>query len=126
MPRLLLVLPTTTYRAADFLRAAARLGASVVVATEDEPPLLAERAVRVDLDDPVAAAAAMVDRDDRLPIDAVVAVDDRGVLPAAHAALALGLAHNPPDAVAATRDKSKLRSLLAAGEVSQPDFELVA
>jgi biotin carboxylase len=124
--RVLLVLPTTTYRAADFLKAASRLGASVVVATEDEPPLLAERAVRVDLDDPEAAAAAMVDRDDRLPIDAVVAVDDRGVLPAAHAAMRLGLPHNPPEAVAATRDKSAMRALLARGEVAQPDFELLA
>jgi biotin carboxylase len=121
VPRVLLVLPTTTYRAADFLKAASSLGASVVVATEDEPPLLAERAVRVDLDDPAAAAAAMLERDDRLPIDAVVAVDDRGVLPAAHAAQRLGLAHNPPEAVAATRDKAKLRALLAA----QPDFEVL-
>lgn len=125
MPRVLLVLPTTTYRAADFLKAAASLGASVVVATEDEPPLLAERAVRVDLDDPEGAAAAMVDRDDRLPIDAVVAVDDRGVLPAAHAALRLGLPHNPPDAVAATRDKGEMRRRLGAGEISQPAFELL-
>ena len=125
MPRVLLVLPTTTYRAADFLKAAAALGASVVVASEDEPPLLAERAVRVDLDDPERAAAAMVDRDDWLPVDAVVAVDDRGVLSAAHAAERLGLPHNPPAAVAATRDKARLRALLAAGEVAQPDFVLV-
>jgi biotin carboxylase len=121
----LLVLPSTTYRAADFLKAAASLGASVVVATEDEPPLLAERAVRVDLDDPEGAALAMVERDDRLPVDAVVAVDDRGVVAAAHAAQRLGLPHNPPDAVAATRDKARLRARLAAGEVAQPDFELL-
>jgi len=125
VPRVLLVLPTTTYRAADFLRAASALGATVVVATEDEPPLLAERAVRVDLDDPDAAAVAMVDRDDHLPVDAVVAVDDRGVLPAAHAAARLGLPHNPPEAVAATRDKARLRTLLAGGEVRQPDFEVL-
>ncbi len=125
MPRVLLVLPTTTYRATDFLKAAAALGASVVVATEDEPPLLAERAVRVDLDDAEGAATLMVERDDRLPNDAVVAVDDRGVLPAAHAALALGLPHNPPDAVAATRDKAEMRRRLAAGEVPQPAFELL-
>lgn len=122
---MLLVLPTTTYRAADFLKAAASLGASVIVATEDEPPLLAERAVRVDLDDPEGAAQVMVERDDRLPVDAVVAVDDRGVLPAAHAAALLGLPHNPPEAVAATRDKSRMRTLLAGAEVSQPDFEVL-
>jgi len=125
VPRVLLVLPTTTYRAGDFLRAAAALGASVVVASEDEAPLLAERAVRVDLDDAEAAARAMVDRDDALPVDAVVAVDDRGIVPAARAAAMLGLPHNPPDAVAATRDKSRMRTLLARAEVSQPDFELL-
>jgi biotin carboxylase len=125
VPRVLLVLPTTTYRAADFLRAAAAVGASVVVATEDEPPLLAERAVRVDLNEPEAAARAMVERDDALPIDAVVAVDDRGVVPAAHAAALLGLPHNPPDAVEATRDKSRMRTRLAAAEVAQPEFEVL-
>jgi biotin carboxylase len=125
VPRVLLVLPTTTYRAADFLRAASALGATVVIASEDESPLLGERAIRVDLSDPEAAAGAMVDREDRLPVDAVVAVDDRGVLPAAHAAQRLGLPHNPPDAVAATRDKARMRALLAKGEVSQPDFEVL-
>jgi biotin carboxylase len=125
VPRLLLVLPSSTYRAADFVRAAASLGASVVVATDGEPPLLAERGLRVDLDDPVAAAEAMVGKDDSLPVDAVIAVDDRGVLPAAHAAARLGLAHNPPGAVEATRDKRRLREALAAAEVAQPAFEVL-
>jgi biotin carboxylase len=126
VPRLLLVLPSSTYRAADFVRAAARLGASVVVATDGEPPLLAERGLRVDLDDPIAAADAMVGKDDSLPVDAVIAVDDRGVLPAAHAAARLGLAHNPPSAVEATRDKQRMRERLAAAEVPQPGFEVLA
>ncbi|HYD09622.1 MAG TPA: ATP-grasp domain-containing protein [Acidimicrobiales bacterium] len=125
MPRLLLVLPSSTYRAADFVRAASTLGASVVVATDGEPPLLAERGLRVDLDDPLAAAEAMVGKDDSLPVDAVIAVDDRGVLPAAHAAARLGLPHNPPSAVEATRDKRRMRELLAAAEVSQPAFEVL-
>ena len=120
------MLPSSTYRAADFVRAAASLGASVVVATDGEPPLLAERGLRVDLDDPVAAAEAMVGKDDSLPVDAVIAVDDRGVLPAAHAAARLGLAHNPPSAVEATRDKQRMRERLAAAEVSQPAFEVLA
>ena len=48
--------------------------------------------------------------DDRGPIDAVVAVDDEGVVVAAHAAQRLGLPHNPPDAAARTRDKQALRA----------------
>ena len=34
MPRLLLLLPTTTYRTAAFLGAAGKLGADVVIASE--------------------------------------------------------------------------------------------
>jgi biotin carboxylase len=52
----------------------------------------------------------------------VVAVDDQGVLVAAAAGARLGFPHNPPDAVAATRDKRAMRERLAAGEVAQPAF----
>src|SRR5205085_7506568 len=58
------------------------------------------------------------------PVDAIVAVDDAGVVLAARAAERLHLPHNPPDAVAATRDKAVLRSRLAAAEVAQPAFAL--
>ncbi|MEX2625520.1 MAG: hypothetical protein WD225_01485, partial [Ilumatobacteraceae bacterium] len=63
MPRVLLFLPTGTYRAADFIAAASRLGAEVVVASEEEQPLAAsmgERALVVDLDRAEASADAIV------------------------------------------------------------------
>ena len=50
----------------------------------------------------------------RAPLDAVVAVDDQGVDVATAAAERLGLPHNPPTAVAATRDKAVMRDALAA------------
>jgi biotin carboxylase len=125
--RVLLLLPTTTYRAPDFVRAATRLGVEVVVGS-DEMPVLAvdgsERAVVVPLDEPEAAADAIVALDDRRGVDAVVAVDDRGVLAAAAAGERLGFPHNPPEAVAATRDKAAMRRALAAAEVPQPAFAL--
>jgi biotin carboxylase len=37
----------------------------------------------------------------------------------------LGLAHNPGEALAATRDKSRLRAALAAAEVAQPAYRVV-
>jgi len=55
-----------------------------------------------------------------------VAVDDQGVAVAAAASARLGLAHNPVDAVAATRDKAVLRARLAAAAVAQPNYGLVA
>lgn len=128
MPRVLLLLPTTTYRAPDFVRAATRLGVEIVVGSDEMPALAgpeSDRAVAVPLDDPDAAAAAIVALDRQRGVDAVVAVDDRGVVAAAAAGARLGFPHNPTDAVAATRDKAAMRRALAAAEVPQPGFAVV-
>lgn len=127
MPRILLLLPTSTYRAPDFVRAAAHLGVEVVVGSEQEQAMAADmgdRAVVVPLSDATAAAAVIVALDARAPIDAVVAVDDQGVLVAATAGERLGFPHNPPNAVAATRDKAAMRAALATAEVPQPAFAM--
>jgi biotin carboxylase len=123
VPRVVLVLPTATYRATDFVLAAESLGVEVVVASEAAPPLA--QSVVVDLDDAAAAAALLERFDDGRPIDAVVAVDDRGAVLAATAAEQLGLPGNPPDAVAATRNKVVMRGLLSSAEVAQPRFEVL-
>ena len=128
MSRLLLLLPSATYRAKDFLDAASRLDAEVVVASDHRQALadaLGDRAVRVDLRHPESAAEAIVELARRTPLDAVVAVDEQGVLVAALAAQGLGLAHNPPEAVAAARDKAAMRNAFAAANLSQPEFRLV-
>jgi biotin carboxylase len=123
--RVLLLLPTATYRAADFVAAARSLGVEVVVGSEQRPVLadtMGDRAVVVPLDDPDAAAVAIEELDGRRPIDAVVAVDDQGVLVAARAGERLGFPHNSPEAAARTRDKVSMRTALAAAEVPQPTF----
>ena len=58
------------------------------------------------------------------PVDAVVAVDDRGVLAAAPIARRLGLAqhHNPLDVVAATRDKPGTRAGCRRRRAAHPYF----
>lgn len=129
MARILLLLPTATYRAADFVAAAEALGAEVVVASERRQALaglMGERALRIDLRHPEQAADTIVAAHGRAPIDAVVAVDDQGVLAAALAGDRLGVAHNPPGAVAATRDKAALRRALDAAGVPQPAFRVAA
>ena len=126
---MLLLLPTTTYRAADFLAAAHTLGVDVVVASDEAPPLapsMGDRALAVPLADADAAAAAIEALDARHPLDAVVAVDDQGVVVAARAGERLGFPHNPPAAVALTRDKAAMRDALAAAEVSQPRYARLA
>lgn len=126
MARIVLVLPTSTYRAADFLDAAAALGAEVVVASEQAQAMAAtmgNRAVHIDLCDPSAAARAIAGA--APGVDAVVGVDEQGVLVAAEAAALLGLAHNPVAAVAATRDKVRMREVLTAAGLLQPLAEVV-
>jgi biotin carboxylase len=126
--RVLLLLPTATYRAPDFLAAARRLGVEVVVGSEQAQTMAAamgDRAVVVDLTDPPAALDAVVALHERSPIDGVVAVDDQGVVVAALVGEKLGLAHNPVDAVRATRDKARMRALFAAAGVAQPRFAVV-
>ena len=125
MPRALLLLPTTTYRAADFVAAAHALDVEVVFASEETPALAAtmgDRAVALPLDDPDAAAHAIEALDARHPLDAVVAVDDQGILVAARAGERLGFPHNAPAAVARTRDKATMRDALAAAEIPQPRY----
>jgi biotin carboxylase len=128
MPRVLLLLPSSTYRAADFLGAAAALGAEVVVASERRQALAAqmgERALTVALHHPEAAADTIVELARRRPLDAVVAVDDQGVLVAALAGARLGLPHNPVEAVVATRDKLAMRQAFLAAGLPQPSFRAV-
>ena len=120
-PRVLLVLPTATYRAEAFLTAAARAGVEVAVASDAAGTLTMRatgREVVVDLGRPDAAAEAVAAAG--LTPDAVVGVDESSVLVAAHIAAALGLRHHPVAAVAATRDKRRLRTRLDDAGLHQP------
>ncbi|MFI5312560.1 MAG: ATP-grasp domain-containing protein [Candidatus Dormibacteria bacterium] len=125
MPRVMLVLPTATYRASAFLRAVDALGVDCVIASDEVPtlaPLMTGRVLALDLGLPDEAAAKALAFAQRWPIDAVVGVDETAVVSAAHIAAALGLVHNHVAAVAATRDKRRLRALLAAAGVPQPPW----
>jgi biotin carboxylase len=127
MARAVLILPTGTYRATDFVEAAAALDAHIIVASEEEMALadqLGDDFLLIDCSRPEESARRIVELSDRQPLDAIVPVDDQGVLIAALASERLGLTHNPPAAVAATRNKVMLRRALAGAEIAQPDFEL--
>lgn len=128
MPTVALVLPSTSYRGPDFVAAADELGVDLVIASDGALPFTSGRIVAlvpIDCDDPVGAAAAIVEASRATPVAAVLGVDDRGVLAAALAAEALGLPHDAPSAVAATRDKAEMRHLLAAAGVPQARHAVV-
>jgi biotin carboxylase len=114
-----------TYRLAAFLSAAEKLGVGVV--TGDDVPLpLMSRAAALDLPldyrDLVRSTEAVVAFARRVPVAAIVGVDDSGTLLAARASQALGLVHNAPDAAAAARDKHLMRCHFAAAGVPSPRF----
>jgi biotin carboxylase len=128
MDRVLLILPSATYRAPDFLAAARELGVAVTVASERRAAMAAamgERALTLRLSDPARAAEQIAERAQETPFAAIVGVDDQGVMAAALGAERLGLPHNPPAAVARTRDKSAMRRALAEARVPQPRFALL-
>lgn len=126
MPRVLLIVPTGSYRAADFFAAAEALGVEVAVAAEQPLPLVEpERFLTIDCNDPEGAARSIVELAARTPIDSIIPIDDAGVVIAAIASAELGLPHNPPQAARATRDKSLMRRLLDLGEVNQPRSRVV-
>lgn len=123
MPRVLLLLPTTTYRAPDFLEAAKHLGVDVTVASEQPSTLEALNPaglLALDFRDHAGAAAKAAELSRSHPIAAVVGVDEDTAVVAAAIAKALGLPSNPPEAAEAARDKAALRRLLNAAGVPNP------
>ena len=124
-PRILLLLPTRTYRATDFLAAAMKLNVEVVVASE-EAATTADFSPRdslvLDFSAPTAATQTIVEYAKIHPIAAIVGVDDDTTLLATTASEALGLPHNPVESAKATRDKYRLRHTLTTRGVPCPKF----
>lgn len=124
-PRLLLLLPSTTYRATGFVEAAVKLGVELTVASE-RTGVLAEREpanlLELDFADPPAAVRRAVAFASDHPVAAVFGVDDDTAVVAAAIAGALGLPQAPRSALEAARDKHRQRVLLHAGGVPVPDF----
>lgn len=129
MRRVVLLIPSSTYRATDFVTAAGVLDLDLIVASDRRSALQAvigDRAQVVPLDRPQQAADQLVALHERLEFDAVLGVDDQGVLAAGEVAERLGLPHARTSAVAATRDKHALRERLSAAGMTQPSFALTA
>lgn len=122
--KLLLLMPTTTYRADPFLAAAQRMGIEVVVGSDfchmlaeawDVPLSLRLRYVSQAVEEIVAYA-----RDHTL--DAIVPVDDYTTEIAARACETLDLPHNTPEAAVAARNKYRMREMLSGAGEWNPYF----
>jgi formate-dependent phosphoribosylglycinamide formyltransferase (GAR transformylase) len=126
-PVVVLISPSGSYRTGDFVDAARALRVQVVVATDGDIPMTdlgTSRSLMIDFGRPEWSAARIAKS--KPSPDAVVAVDDRGVVIAALASTILSIPANPVVAVSSTRDKAHMRGLLASRDVPQPEFGLAA
>ena len=128
MARLLLLIPTTSYRVADFMAAAEGLDVELVVGSDQRPVLeqfAADRALTLDFSDTAESCRRIEAYGRDYPLAAILGVDDETLLLAATASEALGLVHNSPDSVIASRNKYRFRGALANAGPPSPDFRLL-
>jgi biotin carboxylase len=121
--RVLLLAPARSYRAADFVRAAMRMGVDLTLASDGALFLGGRPVIPVRPGDPARAAELIASASGLA--DAVVAADAPMLLLAAAVAARLGLPHNPAGAVLAAADKGRQRQRWAAAGVAQPRFQIV-
>src|SRR5882672_8355748 len=128
MDRLLLLLPTTTYRTEDFLDAARALGVEVVCASEHPSTLEAvvpDNLLTLDFRNPTRAAEQAAAFARTHPLAAVVGVDDLTTVAAAAIAERLGLRSNSVVAARAARNKLEARRHFGAAGVPQPRYRTI-
>src|SRR5258708_26000620 len=125
MPRVLLLLPTTTYRTKAFVEAALKLDVDVVAASE-QPSTLAsknpEGLLTLDFSKPERAARQAREFAAQFPIDAVIPVDEDTAVVAASVAYGLKLTHNPVEAALIAKNKHRMREVLSRSAVQVPRY----
>ena len=127
--RLLLLIPTTSYRTEDFLAAGRRLGVEVAVGSNRDAvlaPLGDGRTTRVDFADADRAVDQITQYAARYPLAGIIGVDEGTTMIAAGASGRLGLPHNHPAAVAASANKYRFRQVLSEAGLVQPMARLFA
>ena len=126
-PRLLLLLPSTTYRTAAFVEASRQLGVELTVASELPSTFEQEQPhglLTLDFADPHHAAEQAGAFALQHPFAGVVGVDDDTAVVAAAIAARLRLRGNSMAAALAARDKHRQREMLAGAFVPVPSFAL--
>ncbi|HKQ07770.1 MAG TPA: ATP-grasp domain-containing protein [Blastocatellia bacterium] len=126
MPRVLLLLPTTTYRTKAYLDAARRMGVDVVAASEWASTLAAHNPkglLTLDLFNADEAARQAQRYANEYAIDAVIPVDEDTAVAAAAIADGLRLNYNPPAAARAAKNKRLMRDVLSRAGVRVPRYQ---
>jgi biotin carboxylase len=125
MPRVLLLLPTTTYRTKAFIEAALKLGVDVVAAS-DERNALADKnptgLITLDFLNPESAARDAKEFAEEHFIDAIIAVDEDTAITAAAVAREINVRHNSVKSTITAKNKHQMRETLSRAKVQVPRF----
>jgi len=127
MHRVLFLMPTRTYRASVFLKAAQQLNIEAVVGTDQSQALekiVPGKTLVLNFHDPEAAKQPIVELANEYPINAIIPVDEDTAVLAATAAEALSLHHNSVASVYAAREKHRMRKILKEASLPSPQFDL--
>lgn len=125
MPRVLLLLPTTTYRTGAYIDAALKLGVDVVAASEIPSSLESrnpENLLTLNFFEPEKAAEQAALYAAQYPVDAVIPVDEDTAVVSGFVARALGLQQNSVTAVQIAKNKHLMRQALQQAGVRVPRF----
>jgi biotin carboxylase len=129
MPRVLLLLPTNTYRTKAFVNAALKLNTNVVAASEQPSTLQnknPEGLLTLDFSNPELAVRNAKEYAERYPIDAVIPVDEDTAVIGAQVAEVLNLEHNPVEATITAKNKYHMREVLNSHGIRVPSFVLIS
>lgn len=125
MPRVLLLLPSTTYRAEAFLDAACKLGLDITLGLE-RTAVLVDRPqfdwLALNFSEPERSTDAVLEYTHVHPIHGVLGVDDATTVLAAQLSAALKLPHNSVESVSTARNKYRMRARLHEHGVPVPRF----
>ena len=125
--RILMLLPTSTYRAGAFMQAAEKLDLDVIVGSDHKQVLssvVKDRTLYLPLWNAEKSLEEIEKFNQDYPLDAVIGVDEQSVVIASLASEELGLPGNSSLAVQATRDKYLMREMLLKGGTITPEFRL--
>lgn len=126
-PRILFLIPTSSYRAKAFMEAAEKLNVEITVGS-DQHQVLSEgtpdKSILLDFTDPETSTTRIAQFAKTHPLKAVIPTDDETTLLAAMASKVLALPHNPAVSVAATRNKYYFREVVSAAGLPSIRYQL--
>lgn len=120
--RLLLISNHNSYRIAPYIKAAINLDLEVTIASEGKHSLVSEVAngMHVDFSNVDLTVEKILEENQKKPFAGILGSDDQTVELAAHAAKALALPHNLPQAAQYSARKDLARAQLSLANISVP------